>query len=342
MKKSIALLLSLVLCLSFAACSKTSPENSPASSNTSQTSDNPSSPPAPVARVNFVFGGNNSSATTYVIAVAYAEILNTKLENFHMTVEETGGGFEVLNQLIKHELDACTASDLPAYQAKNGIGSFADVPNSDNFYAWLPVYSGPTSPVVRADSNIYTYEDFIGKRIGIDVVGTGGETLCREMFEALGYTDKVTLVNVSKEESLQMLKTGELDVAIIGTAAPVAALVEYGTTNNFRIIDLTEEEGTFLTEKLGYVVPMVLPAETYTGVAAARCLYMFTNAFIVKDADEELVYKMTKTIWENRDRLELAHSSQKDLSPEMVRNLTLIHEYHPGAARYYREMGWID
>ena len=324
-----ALLLALTM-LALTACSSGSGGGGSSSGNSDTTH-------------RLAFGGNNSSTSSYIISVAYGEIINTNVPGASMTVEETGGGFEVITQLINGELDGCCASDAAAYDAINKTGQFADVDNSDNFYAWLPMYTSPVQAIVKADSPITCFSDFEGKRIGMDVVGTGSETIHTRMFEVFGMSDKITAVNVSKAESMEMLKTGELDVAIITTAAPTTTIVEFGTTEKYRIIPFTAEEISQMAGPGSYMIPTVLSASTYdqlTEDVSTVCLY--TNAYVGKNLDDELVYNMTKAVWEHQDRLISAHPSQELLSPEMVKGVLQVNQYHPGAAKYYQEMGWID
>jgi len=192
--------------------------------------------------VHITYGGNASTTPSYMIAVAYGEIVNTNVPGVTMTVEETGGGFEVLVQLIEGELDAASVSAGPVYNAQRHLDQFAEIENADNFYAWIPMYTSVYQAVVKADSDIYCYADMAGKNIGIDLAGTGSENTHRIMLREFGLEDSVTAFNVSKSESMEMLKTGELDVAMIGTAAPTSCIVEFGTSEEFRIIPFSDEE----------------------------------------------------------------------------------------------------
>lgn len=289
------------------------------------------------------FGGNNSSTSSYVIAVSYGEIINTNVPGVTMTVEETGGGFEVIGQLINGELDAATSSDIASYAAIHHTDQFAKMANSDNFYAWLPVYISPIQAIVKASSPIYSYSDFRGKRIAIDLVGTGSEQIHRGMFDAFGLTDSVRVLNVSKNESMEMLKTGEVDVAMITTAAPTTVVVEFGTTEKYRVIDFSPEEIKATIDKMGFLVPYDMPSSTYDQlITDVKTVGMYTNAYISKNLDDNLVYDITRAIWENIDRVKASHPSQLELSPDMLKQVQLVNEFHPGAAKYYREQNWIN
>jgi TRAP transporter TAXI family solute receptor len=293
--------------------------------------------------VRLAFGGNNSATSSYVIAVSYGEIINTNVPGVTMTVEETGGGFEVIGQLINGELDGCTSSDIASYAAIHHTGQFENVPNSDNFYAWLPVYISPVQAIVKANSPIKSYADFAGKRVAIDLVGTGSEQIHRGMFDAFGLSNSITMLNVSKNEGMEMLKTGEVDVSMITTAAPTTVVVEFGTTEKYRIIDLTPAEIKATIDRMGFLVPYDMPGSTYEQMTAdAKTIGMYTNAYISKNLDEQLVYDITQAIWENIGRVKSSHPSQQLLSPDMLRQVQLVNEFHPGAARYYREQKWID
>ena len=338
MKKTKRIILLLtVFALLLCACSQSSPA---ASGGTAPTT---SGSTAPARNIRIAYGGNASTTSSYIISVAYGEIINTQVPGVTMTVEETGGGFEVLSQLINGELDGANVSAGPMYEAMNDVGQFVGVANADNFYSWIPMYTSVFQAVVKADSPIQSYADMIGKKVGVDLVGTGSENMHRVMFDLFEMTDKIQTFNVSKGESMDMLKTGELDVAIITTAAPTSVIVEFGTTEKYRIIPFTEAEMDMLIDsELAYTIKGALPGGTYDQVPNdVATPIVYTAALIKKDIDEDAVYEMTKAIWENKERLITAHPSQEYLSPQMIKDVAMLAPYHPGAERYYREQGWL-
>jgi TRAP-type uncharacterized transport system substrate-binding protein len=60
------------------------------------------------------------------------------------------------------------------------------------------------------------------------------------------------------------------------------------------------------------------------------------------DIDDALIYSFVKTIFENLDRFKRMHRAFHDLDREAMIGKGLAAPLHPGAERYYREMGWID
>jgi TRAP-type uncharacterized transport system substrate-binding protein len=53
---------------------------------------------------------------------------------------------------------------------------------------------------------------------------------------------------------------------------------------------------------------------------------------------DDLIYKIVKAVFDNRDELMKAQSSAKETIPENMDRNTML-PLHPGAARYYRELG---
>ena len=62
--------------------------------------------------------------------------------------------------------------------------------------------------------------------------------------------------------------------------------------------------------------------------------------FIVgrEDLPDELVYQLIKAVFENQPRLLKAHLAAKETIPQNVDKNTFM-PFHPGAVRYYREIG---
>ncbi len=295
-------------------------------------------------RVRIAFGGAPATSSAYVVAVAYGDIINGQVEGIDITIEETGGGVDNVKMIQSGELQGGVANSVASYSAYRGINAFEGQEPFENLRSWVPQYTWPIQMVVPADSPAQTIYDLIGKKIGVDIVGRGAEVSNRDMLTSLGLSyDDIDNYHVSMTESLDLLRTGDLDATFIGTGAPTAIIVEYGTTQDFRLISLSEEDVNKVANDYPYYFPIVIPAGTYDDLTEdVLTVGGYTNAFVHKDLPEDAVYEMTKAVWENRDRLEEAHPSQRRLSGDMVPYLDATVPLHPGAARYYREVGFID
>ncbi len=101
-----------------------------------------------------------------------------------------------------------------------------------------------------------------------------------------------------------------------------------------------EEERSRLIDTYPFFEPAVIPAGTYPGLEEdyhglnVGSMHLITSA----DQEEELVYQLTRTLWENREELTSKHPAGRSINPANAPRNTGT-EFHPGAVRFYREIG---
>ena len=291
------------------------------------------------------FGGASPGGAAYQLSTAYAEIINSELDNVSVSVEVTGGGQDNVSLIHNGDLASGHGNSGVGYEAYNGIGEFEGNPHT-NIMGWLPLYNYPFQIVVLEDSPIQTVSDLVDKKIGVNVKGSGGEKTSDEVFTALGLErdEDYEPYYLDYDEAVDALTTGRLDATIFSTGAPTPSLIELATTTDFRIIGMTEEEMETVADQYSYLTAGTLEAGTYDNITEnVQTIHASTINYISKDLSEDIVYDMTKAIWENRDRLIVAHPSQEGLNGELIESATLpIMPLHPGAEKYFKEEGIID
>lgn len=144
----------------------------------------------------------------------------------------------------------------------------------------------------------------------------------------------------SYQEQVDALKNGNVDAVFAQVALPAATVQEIAASKDVRILPMTDELMTYL-EQFGLEKDEI-PAGTYdrvlNGDQDISTASMGTTLTVNSDLDEETVYEITKIINENTDKLPNIHASLKDYSVEKAtKNLTA--DLHPGAAKYYEEIG---
>ncbi len=196
--------------------------------------------------------------------------------------------------------------------------------------------------VVRADSGINSVADLKGKSLSTQTVGNQAEQMTKEVLEAYGMTyddlKKVSYVN-SYDDSVQQMKDGVVDAFTFANAPPVALLLDLASARDIKILSIGDAElGKVLTMNKGYV-RQVIPAGTYKDqsqeiVTFGGAVHVIANA----DMDEELAYQICKSTLDHLDTIREAHVVFKSLTPEEVGQQLSI-PFHPGAERYFKEIG---
>jgi TRAP transporter TAXI family solute receptor len=183
--------------------------------------------------------------------------------------------------------------------------------------------------------------DLKGKKLEMLAAGDGVEVSSRIMLEAFGikWNEITPVYSGNRVQAASSLKTGAVDGIIDATGVGAAWITDIvGDGTKFDFISLTEAQIKDLTAKAGEFSRMDIPANAYKGQTAnVPAVGVFYVMVARSDLSEELIYNVTKTIFENKDYLLGRHKFFSDLMPENILS-GLVAPLHPGAAKYYKEV----
>lgn len=191
------------------------------------------------------------------------------------------------------------------------------------------------------DSGINTVPDLKGKSITTTPRGSSTEQMTRQVLEAYGmsYDDLSAVNHANNADSVNQMKDGQADAASHLITNPAAHAMELQSVKQIKVIPLTDAAIDELVKKYAGYYRTKIKAGTYDGQSEdvptiGDGAILFTNA----EMDEELVYKITKALFENTGTLAAARSIMKTFTPENGYADAPI-EIHPGALKYYKEVG---
>ncbi len=196
---------------------------------------------------------------------------------------------------------------------------------------------------VLKDSDIKSVADFKGKSICPGPKGHTGELLSQQVLQVYGlsYNDMRHVNHVSYADAGSLMKDGHAHAWLPGTTIPASVGIELATTKGIRLIPIPDDKIKELQKmNIGYI-KRIIPAGTYPGVNYdVQTIGYFTHLVISAKLPEPLVYKMTKILSENVDRLA---DVVKDMKGVTIKDLALDIgvPFHPGALKYYKEVGAI-
>ncbi len=279
----------------------------------------------------------------FVVGGALAEVLNGQPgTGWSVTAESTSGSQENIRRLASKELDFALSNAAITYFAVRGTEGW------DQAY---PVRSVMTlAPnvalfIARANSGISTIADLKGKRVVVGPAGAGFEYFVKPLLAAHGVTyEDFTPLNATQSASVDMLADGSAAAVFIGGAIPTASITQAAASMDIRFVPFDDAAVERLAADYVFFNRATIPADTYRGQTAAfsgldvGSMHLVTSA----DQDDELVYQVTKTLYEQRDQVVQRHAAGAAINPtNVVRNTGT--EFHPGAIRYYREIGiWAE
>lgn len=274
----------------------------------------------------------------YIIGGAFAQVLQDTRDDWQVTAEGTKGTQENIRRLARGELDFGLANAAITYFAVRGERNWEAPQAVRSVMTLAPNVAFFITP---ADSGIESIRDLAGHRVVVGPAGAGFEHFVEPILEAHGVSyDDFEPLNATQFGAVDLLADGSAAAAFLGGAIPTASITQAASAQPVRFIPFDPEVRAALVERYPFFEPATVPGGTYPGVEEdypclnVGSLHLITSA----DQDEDLVYEVTRAIWENRNAVTEKHAAGKFIRPEIVVKDTGT-EVHPGAVRFYREIG---
>ncbi|MBP5162839.1 MAG: TAXI family TRAP transporter solute-binding subunit [Spirochaetales bacterium] len=281
-----------------------------------------------------------ASGALYSVGAAITNMWNTQIPFVRASSQASAGGIDNLNQIADGESQVSIAISSNCWQSFNGTDSFEGRANPD-LRVIAGLYLNPNQVVVTERSGIKSLADVKGKHFAVAASGSSVEGECKNHFTAAGlrYPDDIRAEYISFSDSAELLRNGQIDGAWIMSGTPAAA-VSQALSSGCRLLDIDENTISALKAEYPWYVTYTIPAGTYPNQkedirTTAIKMVLFCSAGL----DEETVYMLTKTLWENMAELGEAQGNLRNLTPEnAVRDIAGL-PLHDGAQRYYSEIG---
>ncbi len=176
--------------------------------------------------------------------------------------------------------------------------------------------------------------------MSVGAPGSGTEVNAQTLLDANGISfDDFTAERLNFNETADALANGDIDAGFWSVGAPTSSILNLATTNDIRMVSLTDEQVTAAAEADPTFTPLSLPGGTYEGVGDDVATIGVPNVLVVSsEMDEETVYQITKAMFENISELQAVHPAANETTIEFTMSATPV-PLHPGAIRYYEEAG---
>ncbi|HHW67303.1 TAXI family TRAP transporter solute-binding subunit [Defluviitalea raffinosedens] len=278
-----------------------------------------------------------TTGTYYAYSGAVSQVLSQKVNNLSFNVQSTGASKANIYLVSDKEADMGIVQNDVMYYAYNGIDLFEGEKIS-GFSAMAGLYAEVCQIVSKKE--ITSIADLKGKRVSVGDVGSGVEFNARQILEAYDMTfDDIVVSNLSFGDSATALKDDKIDAFFCVAGAPTTAIVELATSNQINLLEIDDEHAAKLIEKYPFYTKFSVPGGSYKGVDTDVQTVAVVATYIVSDSlSEDLVYNMTKALFENADEIANAHPKGAELNPEYSVSSISI-PIHPGAEKYYKEIG---
>lgn len=284
----------------------------------------------------FSLGTGGTGGVYYPLGASMGKVIADSIPNLEVTAEATGASVENLRLLESDDVQLAMVFANVAYDAFVGRDKFEKPIEITNL---MTIYPTPIQIVVPAESPIQSVADFKGKKIGVGSPGSGNEVISRVILESYGLTyDDIKPEYLSIAEIMNGIKDGTVDAGISCTAVPTSTIMDLATSRKIRLIDIPKEDVDKIAEESPFFYSTTIPDDGYPGVKGCNAA-TYGNLLVCRaDMDEELAYNIVKAMFDNKGKLEAAHQVIKQMTLEAAPEDAGI-PLHPGAEKYFKEMG---
>ena len=310
-----------------------------------------SASPSMAAQKEFIAIATGGTAGTYYpLGGALAQAISTKLKDVIVTAQSGNASIANINLIKQHEIETAFVQNNTAYDAYNGVAQFEG--NAvKNIRVIASLYPEAVQIVALKSANIKSVADLKGKRVIPGDMGSGTAIDAGNVvsvygitFEDFGQLDWLSFAGVA-----QRLKDNQADAGFVTAGLPTAALLELASNTPVSIVPISDDMNEALAKKWPFYAKVIIPGGTYSGMPEDIATTAVMAQWVVdEDVSEELVYKLTRALWESGGDKDLSgaeimaqtHSKGKEITLKTAL-LGVAIPLHSGAEKYYKEKGII-
>ncbi|MDL2210376.1 TAXI family TRAP transporter solute-binding subunit [Desulfovibrio sp. OttesenSCG-928-O18] len=286
---------------------------------------------------NIIIPGGTMGGSMYTTVTLLTNVLNKYVPELSVSARASGTK-ENIFQLKGKEVEFATASGFDYWSATG-----EDPTKAKDVCTAVVVYQQFAPIVVQRDSAINTAADLKGKRINLCDRRTGSYTVNTHLLEVIGLTEKdIVPFYLSSSAGSAALTESRVDSVFFLTALPAPAMsLVTNSAKGGKFIPLSDAQLDALVKKYPFYSIVDVPAERMPdlGVKGSAKVPSYGAELLVgADVPEDLVYKVVKATMEHKDELIAGMASLSFISPESTVKYAGM-PLHPGAQRYFREIG---
>lgn len=295
----------------------------------------------------FLFGSAGVNGVYFPVTGAICRLMNAySHEHGHeCVVVSSGGSVHNLNGLRSNTFRVGIAQSDLHYQSYHGEGRFADQGAHSGLRSMFSVHAEPITIVARRELGAEQIEDLLGRRINIGPANSGTNATFGVLMDAMGLSesDFASLNTLRPEEQARALCEDRVDAIVYTVGHPSSAIANAISDCDGVLVSIDNEAVDALIDQLPYFRSITLPSSLYEGQDRAVTTFGVGATIVAAaETDETLVYEMTRRVFENFDDFSTIHPALVTLDQRQMATDGLTAPLHPGAARYFREVGLLE
>jgi TRAP transporter TAXI family solute receptor len=259
--------------------------------------------------------------------------------------QSSNGSVANVDAIKSGDLESGLVQSDIAYWAYSGTGTFKGKGKVANLRAIASLYPESVHVVARKGTGIRSVADLKGKRVSLDEPGSGTLVDARIILKAFGLSEADLQAEYIKPSSaVTKIRNGQLDAYIIVAGYPTGSVVELASSSvGCDLVPIAGPEVDALLKKYQFFARDVIPAGVYEGIGETPTISVGAQWVVGAEVDDDLVYGITKALWSPtaRQLLDNGHAKGKSITLRTALDGIAI-PLHPGAERYYREVGLLQ
>jgi TRAP transporter TAXI family solute receptor len=290
-------------------------------------------------------GTGGVTGVYYSAGGAICRLLNKdrKTHGIRCSVESTGGSAFNVNTIKSGELDFGLVQSDVQFQSLKGQGPFKDGPFAD-LRSVYSVHPEPMTVLVRKEAGVSKFEDLKGKRFNVGNPGSGTRVALEQLIGALGWklSDFALASELRADEHGAALCDNKIDGFFFTVGHPSANIQDPTTTCGAKLIPLRGPAVDKLIRDNPYFAKSTIPGGLYAGNPEPTETYgVLATLVTTAKTPDNVVYTLVKATFDNFEEFKKLHPALANLKPEEMVKSGLSAPLHPGAAKYYKEKGWL-
>ncbi|MDM5227100.1 TAXI family TRAP transporter solute-binding subunit [Cytobacillus sp. NJ13] len=285
----------------------------------------------------------STGGTYYPIGVGMANVWSSHLkgEKIQASGQSSAGSIENIELLREGEAQLAILQGLISSQAYAGDGSFEGKRYEDLRTISMLWPNVEHFVLMNSKINSGTIDDIKGTQFSVGPQASGTEQSTVVMMEGLDLTKKdISPEYLGYSDTVSAMRDGRLDGGSLPAGIPISAVTDmYASNVKASILEVTDEQLDAINAVSDSWYRYVIPGGTYPRIDEDINTIAQPNLLsTTKEMDEETIYTLTKTLYENLDEMYEVHSSAKEMTLETALDGVSV-PLHAGAYRYFKEAG---